>query len=722
MEQAEAGSSSGSYDKSRVLDVRPLRCLVPWFPAPPLGYQTPPPFVYAPPFGPYPSGYSPFYPFFNPSEPQRPPSEQNYPQNPNGTSNQGGDFGYNHNNPPSPSFRTPPPQFGADNGDAGPSRKSFKAHESGNNKFDSVGRLESEDDVWSNNRKRTADYLSSMDLHSTDIVEITPTDGEKQKSSKSRKRVKPNPDIKFLVPADGDRESVGDLLLKFDALRRKLAQLEDTKEVTAGIKRADLKAGTLMFNYGLRTNTKKRIGIVPGVEIGDVFFFRIEMCLVGLHAPIMAGIDYMGLKFDQEEETVAVSIVSSGGYEDDAEYGDVLIYSGQGGAANKREGKEAADQKLERGNLALERSLRRGNEVRVIRGVKDVGNPSAKVYIYDGLYRIHESWMEKGKAGCSVFKYKLMRIPGQPEAFVVWKSIQLWKDNTVSRPGVILPDLTSGAEKLPVCLVNDVDDDKGPAHFTYFPSIKYSKPVHSMAPSIGCNCRSACVPGDPNCACVRKNKGDLPYISNGILVVRKPFIHECGPSCLCYPNCKNQVSQNGLRIRLEVFKTKDKGWGLRSWDPIRAGMFICEYAGQVVEKSKLEEDEDEEDEYIFNAARSYDKAFKWNYIPELLGEDSAGDPDEVPKTPLSLIISAKHYGNVARFMNHSCSPNLFWQPVLYEHSDESSPHIVFYAIKHIPPMTELTYDYGLGESSSGNARGRRKQCLCNSFKCRGYFG
>ncbi|KAI4372868.1 hypothetical protein MLD38_011052 [Melastoma candidum] len=48
-----------------------------------------------------------------------------------------------------------------------------------------------------------------------------------------------------------------------------------------------------------------------------------------------------------------------------------------------------------------------------------------------------------------------------------------------------------------------------------------------------------------------------------------------------------RVSQTGLKVRLEVFMTKDGGWGLRSWDPLRAGASICEYAGEVIDKAKL---------------------------------------------------------------------------------------------------------------------------------------
>jgi len=473
----------------------------------------------------------------------------------------------------------------------------------------------------------------------------------------------------------------------------------------------------------VRTNMRKRIGTVPGVEIGDIFFFRMEMCLLGLHAPSMAGIDYMSVRNDLEEEPLAVSIVSSGYYDDDAEDKDVLIYSGQGGAANKDKG--ATDQKLERGNLALERSLRRGNEVRVIRGMKDSVNQASKVYVYDGLFRIQESWVEKAKSGCNIFKYKLVRIPGQPDAFGVWKSIEKWREGLSSRAGLILPDLTSGAESVPVALVNDVDEEKGPAYFTYVSTVKYSKSFKLTQPAYGCNCRNACQPGNLNCSCIRKNEGNFPYTANGVLVCRAPMIHECGPTCPCFPNCKNRASQTGLKARLEVFKTKDRGWGLRSWDSFRAGTFICEYAGEVIEKVS-QVGEGEGDGYVFDTSHVYE-SFKWNYEPGLVEEDGSIEAIEEPNVPSPLVISSKNVGNVARFMNHSCYPNVFWQPIMYENNNESFIHIAFFAMRHIPPMTELTFDYG--KSCSGEAaadggstsRGRRK-CLCGAPICRGYFG
>ncbi|KAG5249835.1 hypothetical protein OIU76_003509 [Salix suchowensis] len=669
------GSGNNSepiIDKTRVLDVKPLRTLAPVFPS----SSEAPRFVSASPFGPHSSGFSPFYPFSAPQATQATPDLNQQ----------------THTTPAAPlrSFRGTEYNGGAFSGGDG-SFDGSKGSAKRKTKFSLQKRARKSHDL---------DFALSVGDNNF-VVGVSLSERD-----------------------DGNREVVHSIRMRYDALRRRLSQLEDAKESPVGIiRRADLKAGNILMTKQVRTNMRKRIGAVPGVEIGDMFLFRIEMCLLGLHAPSMAGIDYMSARNDLVEEPLAVSIVSSGYYEDNADDKDVLIYSGQGGAANKDKG--ATDQKLERGNLALERSLRRGNQVRVIRGMKDSLNQALKVYVYDGLYRIQDSWLEKAKSGCNIFKYKLVRIPGQPDAFGVWKSIEKWKEGLSSRAGLILPDLTSGAESTPVSLVNDVDEDKGPAYFTYVSTVKYSKSFKLTQPAYGCNCQNACQPGNLNCSCIRKNEGNFPYTANGALVCRAPMIHECGPTCPCFPNCKNRVSQTGLKFHLEVFKTKDRGWGLRSWDPIRAGTFICEYAGEVIEKFSQGGEEGDGDDYVFDTSRVYE-SFRWNYEPGLVEEDSSVEAIEEPKVPSPLVISSKNVGNVARFMNHSCYPNVFWQPIMYEHNSESFIHIGFFAMRHIPPMTELTYDYGksrVGEAEADGVstpRGRRK-CLCGALRCQGYF-
>ncbi|CAN6838444.1 unnamed protein product [Brassica oleracea] len=520
---------------------------------------------------------------------------------------------------------------------------------------------------------------------------------------------------------NGNRKLVTSVLTRYEALRRRFSQLEDAREAVSGInKRADLKAGSTCMSRGVRTNTKKRLGIVPGVEIGDIFFFRFEMCLVGLHSPSMAGIDYLLLKGEAEEEesiTIATSIVSSGYYDNEEGDPDVLVYTGQGGGNADKE-KQTSDQKLERGNLALEKSLARNSPVRVIRGLKEA-SPSVKIYLYDGLYEVKESWAEKGKLGHNTFKYKLVRAPGQPPAFATWIGIQKWKGGLPSREGLILADLSSGVESIGVSLVNEVDDENGPGYFTYSTKVTYSESFKLTQPSIGCDCSSSCKPGNLNCRCVRRNGGDYPYCGNGVLVSRKGMVYECSSSCPCLV-CKLKVTQMGVKVKLEVFKTVDRGWGLRSWDPIRAGSFICIYAGEAKEKEQTMENDD----YAFDTTRVY-TAFKWNYERGLADEVDSEDVSEEPEMPLPLVISGKDVGNVARFMNHSCSPNVFWQPVSYEDNGQLFLHVAFFAVSHIPPMTELTYDYGVtrpSEAHNDNTLHGMKKCFCGSEYCRGSFG
>ncbi|ESQ27879.1 hypothetical protein EUTSA_v10018201mg [Eutrema salsugineum] len=696
------------YDKSIVLDVKPLRSLRPIFPN---GNQGPP-FVGGPPFGSSSSEYSPFFPFGGQQPTQDTP-----------------DLNQTQHTPP-PSFVPPLQSYRTPTASNGPSSSSGTKR--------GVGRPKKTSGV----NTPPPSFVPPLRSYGTPTVSNDPSSssgtkrkvgrpkgstGAKKKQEKSVPK-EPNLDVQVVKRfsadfdsgisvaerEDGNEELVSSVLMRFDAVRRRLSQVEYAKAATSKA------AGTLMSN-GVRTNMKKRVGTVPGIEVGDIFFSRIEMCLVGLHMQTMAGIDYITSKVGADEEPLATSIVSSGRYDGEAQDPESLIYSGQGGNADKNG--QASDQKLERGNLALEKSLRKGNGVRVIRGEEDPASKTGKIYIYDGLYSISESWVEKGKSGCNTFKYKLVRLPGQPPAFGAWKSVKKWEQGLTTRTGLILPDLTSGAESKPVSLVNDVDEEKGPAYFTYISSLKYSETFKLTQTTIGCSCHGSCAPGDLNCSCVRRNGGDLPYLNGTMLVSRRPMIYECGPTCPCHANCKNKVIQTGLKARLEVFKTANRGWGLRSWDPIRAGSFICEYAGEVKDKGKFRADQ-EDDEFVFDTSRVYN-TFKWNYEPALVDEDPSDEVPEEFNLPSPLLISAKNFGNVARFMNHSCSPNVLWQPVICEGNGESVVHIAFFAIRHISPLAELTYDYGVSptsEASIGSFIHGKRKCLCGSVKCRGSFG
>jgi putative restriction endonuclease len=103
-----------------------------------------------------------------------------------------------------------------------------------------------------------------------------------------------------------------------------------------------------------------------------------------------------------------------GGYEDDEDHGDVIVYTGHGGK-DRKTGKQIRDQQLTLGNLALARSHLEGLPVRVIRGAElDSPYAPATGYRYDGLYIVEEHWVEPGRSGFLVWRYRLGREGDQP--------------------------------------------------------------------------------------------------------------------------------------------------------------------------------------------------------------------------------------------------------------------------------------------------------------------
>lgn len=78
-----------------------------------------------------------------------------------------------------------------------------------------------------------------------------------------------------------------------------------------------------------------------------------------MHRPLQHGISGAGAEG-------ADSIVVSGGYEDDEDYGDLIIYTGAGGR-DPATGAQIADQEFEVQNLALVKSEAEGLPVRVVR-------------------------------------------------------------------------------------------------------------------------------------------------------------------------------------------------------------------------------------------------------------------------------------------------------------------------------------------------------------------
>lgn len=150
-------------------------------------------------------------------------------------------------------------------------------------------------------------------------------------------------------------------------------------------------------------------GHIPEYPPGSLFASRLELAQAGVHRPQQAGISGAAREG-------ADSIVLSGGYEDDLDLGDTIIYTGHGGR-DQLTGQQVSDQLLTRGNLALVYSQLHGLPVRVIRGASHrspYSPPSG--YRYDGLYHVADHWRERGKSGHTVWRFRLTRIAETPVA------------------------------------------------------------------------------------------------------------------------------------------------------------------------------------------------------------------------------------------------------------------------------------------------------------------
>jgi euchromatic histone-lysine N-methyltransferase len=460
---------------------------------------------------------------------------------------------------------------------------------------------------------------------------------------------------------------------------RLLAVAEEEKQIVVHAERSDQRAYAVMRRHGMCLNQdKKIIGTIPGIYIGDTFVYRTELAVVGLHGKKDADIDYYYLpgSMSSNGELIATSVIVPGGYENCVDQGDFIIYSCHGG-------EDKDSRQIFHQNLAMGRSMHYGIEVRVIRCVQFEGTSSSmfdKVYFYDGLYKVVKYWID-GKSGSDVHKFMLWRIDNQAKI-----------DCLVYNPRRVLsPDISNQNENVGIRLVNNIDRNDDPIFFEYLPRTSFSSLVfhQSSREEIGCECIDGCVDG---CFCFIKNGNEFPYSQNGILLKGRPLIFECGPFCRCPPHCRNRVTQKGLKHRLEVFRSRDHGWGVRSLDFIEAGTFICEYTGVALTKEQEQIVTMNGDELIYPSWFAESWA-EWGNLS--LIDNSYKRPSYQSIPPLEFALDVSRMRNVACYMSHSSTPNVMVQFVHFDHNNLMLPHSMLFAMENIPPSREFSLDYGV---------------------------
>ncbi|KAB1280182.1 Histone-lysine N-methyltransferase EHMT1 [Camelus dromedarius] len=280
----------------------------------------------------------------------------------------------------------------------------------------------------------------------------------------------------------------------------------------------------------------------------------------------------------------------------------------------------------------------------------------------------------------------------------VWSALQMsqaLRDAAPDRPApvekMVSRDIARGYERIPIPCVNAVDSEPCPSNYKYVSQNCVTSPMNidrNITHLQYCVCIDDC--SSSNCMC-----GQLSmrcwYGKDGRLLpefnmAEPPLLFECNHACSCWRTCRNRVVQNGLRARLQLYRTQNMGWGVRSLQDIPLGTFVCEYVGELISDS--EADVREEDSYLFDLDNKDGELY---------------------------CIDARFYGNVSRFINHHCEPNLVPVRVFMSHQDLRFPRIAFFSTRLIQAGEQLGFDYG---ERFWDIKGKLFSCRCGSPKCR----
>ncbi|MED6276536.1 hypothetical protein CHARACLAT_003975 [Characodon lateralis] len=280
-----------------------------------------------------------------------------------------------------------------------------------------------------------------------------------------------------------------------------------------------------------------------------------------------------------------------------------------------------------------------------------------------------------------------------------WGALQAYKRERDAKNGrlrrteekLLDSDISLGQERVCIPCVNSVDSEPVPDDYKYITENCVTSPMNidrNITHLQYCVCKEDCSTSICMCGQLSLRRW---YDKSGCLLPEfcreePPLIFECNHACSCWRTCKNRVVQNGLGTRLQVFRTSKKGWGVRALQDIPQGSFVCEYVGEII--SEAEADVRQNDAYLFSL-------------------------DDKPED--QYCIDARFYGNISRFLNHMCEPNLFACRVFTTHQDLRFPHIAFFASENIKAGEELGFNYG---DHFWEVKSKLFSCECGSSKCK----
>ncbi|XP_040020531.2 histone-lysine N-methyltransferase SETDB1-B isoform X2 [Gasterosteus aculeatus] len=230
------------------------------------------------------------------------------------------------------------------------------------------------------------------------------------------------------------------------------------------------------------------------------------------------------------------------------------------------------------------------------------------------------------------------------------------------RPFYYIHDIPAGREDIPLSCVNEIDS-------TPPPKVAYSKEripedgVYINTSSdflVGCDCTDGCR-DKSKCSCHQLTLQATGCTPGAQINTNAGFLHkrleeclptgiyECNKRCKCCAQmCTNRLVQHGLQVRLQLFKTQNKGWGIRCLDDVAKGSFVCIYAGKILTDDFADREGLEMgDEYFANLDHIESvENFKEGYESEAHCSDSEGSGVDVSRIKIqpSALVSANPVG------------------------------------------------------------------------------
>ncbi|SPO04089.1 probable Histone-lysine N-methyltransferase, H3 lysine-9 specific dim-5 [Cephalotrichum gorgonifer] len=292
----------------------------------------------------------------------------------------------------------------------------------------------------------------------------------------------------------------------------------------------------------------------------------------------------------------------------------------------------------------------------------------------------------------------------------------------------------------PITVINEVNDDVLPADFRFIHEVVLGAGVTPAEASFrsGCECRKDESCRYNGCQCLgdvvldesdesdegRKRKLQASaYQATGARVGMlrgrwledecDAVIYECHEGCACSAACPNRVVERGRRVPLQIFRTKDRGWGVKSTADIVRGQFVDRYIGEIItaaeadRRRKVSDVAQKKDVYLFDLDKFHD--------PRSLDPRLSARP---------YVVDGEFMSGPTRFINHSCDPNMRIYARVGDHADKHLHDLALFAIKDVPRGTELTFDYTNGVEDEDGDKGDRRgmtRCYCGSKKCRGWL-